>query len=167
LIACFNDGGTLCDALDSIVEPEPVAVDDGSDDPQTLEVFRSLRAKGKDSPPAECGPFSRADGRRSRDHRTVCGLARRRRRHRRRCLVLADALDADSSAGAAWGDIQFGEKPVRQVPDRKLDAWLITYVNTLPCSALIRREALLRAGGCKLRHGYEDWELWMSLAEGG
>jgi hypothetical protein len=30
------------------------------------------------------------------------------------------------------------------VPDRKLDAWLITYVNTLPCRALIGREALLR-----------------------
>jgi hypothetical protein len=67
-----------------------------------------------------------------------------------------------------WGGVQdFGEKTIREALGRDLDPWLITYVNVLPGGALIRREPLLDAGGWKLASGYEDWELWMSLAEKG
>ncbi len=40
-------------------------------------------------------------------------------------------------------------------------------LNELPLSALFRREILLEAGGYQLRDGYEDWDLWMALAERG
>src|SRR4029077_12224070 len=50
---------------------------------------------------------------------------------------------------------------------RTLDPWLITYVNELPADAMVRRETLLAAGGWELRGGYEDWDLWMALAERG
>ena len=32
---------------------------------------------------------------------------------------------------------------------------------------MVRREALLDAGGWELKGGYEDWDLWMALAERG
>jgi hypothetical protein len=37
----------------------------------------------------------------------------------------------------------------------------------MPASLLIRRDALLDAGGWELRGGYEDWDLLMGLAERG
>jgi hypothetical protein len=48
-----------------------------------------------------------------------------------------------------------------------LDPWQISYQNHLPLSSLYRRDALLAAGGWGLVNGYEDWDLWMALAERG
>jgi hypothetical protein len=48
-----------------------------------------------------------------------------------------------------------------------LDAWQITHQNDLPLSALYRRRAVIEAGGWALRDAFEDWDLWMSLAERG
>jgi glycosyltransferase involved in cell wall biosynthesis len=82
--------------------------------------------------------------------------------------ALADALDADPEAAVAWGDVQnFGDDRTYRRLGRTLDPWLITYVNELPADAMVRRETLLAAGGWELRGGYEDWDLWMALAERG
>ena len=80
--------------------------------------------------------------------------------------ALAAELDRDHSQMLAWGDYQlFGDRSYRQETARELDPWQITYQNDLPSSALIRRSALLAAGGWRKSGGYEDWDLWMSLAE--
>jgi hypothetical protein len=47
-----------------------------------------------------------------------------------------------------------------------LDPWQISYQNDLVHS-LIRRSALEEVGGWVPFDGYEDWNLWMSLAERG
>src|SRR5262249_51745270 len=41
------------------------------------------------------------------------------------------------------------------------------YVNTIPVASLIRRSALLEAGGWRMGSGYEDWDLWLAVAEQG
>src|SRR5207253_1795663 len=43
--------------------------------------------------------------------------------------------------------------------------WLITYINTMSVLSLIRRDALLAAGGWRSGVLHEDWDLWMSFAE--
>jgi hypothetical protein len=48
-----------------------------------------------------------------------------------------------------------------------LDPWEITFQNHLPIGSLYRRSALLDVGGWQFHGGYEDWDLWMSLAERG
>jgi hypothetical protein len=49
-----------------------------------------------------------------------------------------------------------------------LDPWLLTYRSTLPGTSMVRRESLLAAGGWQLdAGGYEDWDLWMAMAERG
>src|SRR4051812_40232126 len=81
---------------------------------------------------------------------------------------LAGALDADGGLAVAWGDQQlFGDSTLRSPRARTLDPWAITHVNGLPVSSLVRRDDLLAAGGWQLRGGYEDWDLWMALAERG
>src|SRR5712691_7353690 len=49
VIACFDDGATLREAVDSARAQEPVelvVVDDGSTDAGTLDVMRGLEAEG-------------------------------------------------------------------------------------------------------------------------
>jgi glycosyltransferase involved in cell wall biosynthesis len=80
---------------------------------------------------------------------------------------LADVLDEDPRLGMVWGDHQtFGEVEFRQRRAETLDPWAITHVNRLT-EGLIRREALFDADGWELSVGYEDWDLYMGLAEKG
>jgi GT2 family glycosyltransferase len=80
---------------------------------------------------------------------------------------LADALDAEPEAALAWGDIEtFGSLSLRVRGAPALDPWHITYVSEISGCSLIRRDALHEAGGWQIA-GYEDWDLWMSLAERG
>src|SRR5262249_43087728 len=82
--------------------------------------------------------------------------------------ALADALDADESAVAAWGDTCFFgdvEARVRSAP--QIDPWRLTFVNEHPTTGMFRRGPLLEVGGWTFTGGYEDWDLGMALAERG
>src|SRR5438045_2145281 len=80
----------------------------------------------------------------------------------------SSAHAADPGAVMAWGDVHvWGDVDTRLAPGRQLDPWQIAYLNTLPVASMVRRSALLSVGGWQLRHGYEDWDLWMAFAERG
>jgi hypothetical protein len=83
--------------------------------------------------------------------------------------TLADALDEAPEALAAWGDVRtFGLTKVTIPAVPTLDPWLVTYTNAITGAvALFRRDDFLAAGGWQLRDGFEDWDLWMALAERG
>jgi glycosyltransferase involved in cell wall biosynthesis len=173
IVTCFNDGETLAETVASIragaEEAELVIVDDGSTDDRTLQALSKLKEDGMhvihqpNSGPAAAGmagvgataaPYvMRFDA----DDLLEPGAAD----------ALADALDREAAVAAAWGDMQtFGLTDFRVPGVPALDPWLITYTNCLPGpGALYRRGALLAAGGWQLRDGFEDWDLWMSLAE--
>jgi hypothetical protein len=70
----------------------------------------------------------------------------------------------------AWGGAcAFGDAPggtdrgVRSGPD----PWRITYSNPFSYCAMFRRDALEDAGGWSMPGSYQDWDLWMALAERG
>jgi glycosyltransferase involved in cell wall biosynthesis len=173
VIPCFNDGATLRETLDSIDEAEPlelVVVDDGSDDPATLEVLASIDAAGVRVVHQENAGLAaaRMAGVAATTAPYVTALDADDLEAPGALAALADALDAHPEAAVAWGDVQnFGDDRTYRRLARTLDPWLITYVNELPADAMVRREALLEAGGWQLRGGYEDWDLWMALAERG
>jgi glycosyltransferase involved in cell wall biosynthesis len=173
VIPCFNDGATLRETLASIDEPEPielVVVDDGSDDPDTLEVLANVAAGGVRVVRQENAGLAsaRMAGVAATSAPYVSALDADDLEAPGALTALADALDAHPEAAVAWGDVQnFGEDTTYRRLGRTLDPWLITYVNELPADAMVRREALLDAGGWELRGGYEDWDLWMALAERG
>ena len=81
---------------------------------------------------------------------------------------LCGVLDAHPDVVAAWGSVgHFGALAYAQRSRAWLDPWQVSYQNHLPLSALYRREAVLEAGGWQFQGGYEDWDLWMALAERG
>jgi glycosyltransferase involved in cell wall biosynthesis len=174
VIPCFNEGEPLRQAAGSVLDDggadERVVVDDGSTNELTLAILRDLEQEGfrvihqENNGPsaavmagvaATSAPFVfRLDS----DDILVPGAIG----------ALADALDANPDAAAAWGDLEtFGLTKYRAPSSPVLDPWLVTYVNVLPSCSLFRRSALLAIGAGQSRLGLDDWDLWMSLAEGG
>ncbi|HEV7614845.1 MAG TPA: O-antigen ligase family protein [Solirubrobacterales bacterium] len=172
VIPCFNDGATVGAAVESTYGQEPcevVIVDDGSDDPATLRVLELLERAGTRVVRQENRGLSAARIRGvietdapyiqplDADDMLAPGALRR----------LADVLDREPSLGMAWGDQRvFGEIELTQRRASTLDPWAITYSNRLT-EGLIRRKALFDAGGWELSVGFEDWDLYMGLAECG
>ena len=174
IVPCFNDGATIEDAVASArvqdVPVEILVVDDGSDDPATLEVLERLEADGVGVlRRANGGPSAaRMAGVHASDAPYVLPLDADDVLAAGALRLLRDALDDDPSAAAAWGRVRhFGAANFVQGSAPGLDPWQITYYNHLPLTALYRRRAILDVGGWEFPGGYEDWDLWMSLAERG
>ncbi|MGN6429627.1 MAG: glycosyltransferase family 2 protein [Gaiellaceae bacterium] len=175
VIPCFNDGEMLESAVASAetqdVAPEIVVVDDGTTDPATLALLWQLDGRGIQviHQPNQGPAPARMAGVRATDADYVFALDADDMLAPGGLRRLGEVLDRHAEAAAAWGAVQtFGE--VEFVGDRSppsLDPWEITFQNHLPIGALYRRSALLDVGGWNFPGGYEDWDLWMSLAERG
>jgi thioredoxin reductase len=146
---------------------ELVVVDDGSDDPATLETLDALRAEVLVIRQENRGlAAARMTGVHATSAPYVFALDADDRLLAGALTDLADALDRDPAAAAAWGDTRFFGDVNRVVGTaRTIDPWRITFVNELPAAALFRRDVLNATGGWKLAEACEDWELWMDLAE--
>jgi glycosyltransferase involved in cell wall biosynthesis len=173
VVPCYDDGGTLGDALRSLEGQEAhelVVVDDGSADPGTVQVLADLERIGvRIVHQANAGlSAARMAGVAATSARYVLPLDADDALAPGAVAALADALDGRPEAAMAWGDVEiWGEFDLQVRIGRRLDPWLVSHLNTLPVTSLVRRSALLEVGGWQLRHGYEDWDLWMSFAEAG
>ncbi|HUH14396.1 MAG TPA: glycosyltransferase family 2 protein [Gaiellaceae bacterium] len=172
VIPCFDDGATLREAVASLRSEEPhelVVIDDGSTDPGTRQVLDELAGGGVQVIRQENAGLSaaRMAGVRATSAPYVFPLDADDLLVPGALGALADALDREPGAKLAWGDVEiFGDFDGRVAGARAFDAWQLTYVSEIPVASLIRRDALVEAGGWQLR-GYEDWDLWMAFAERG
>jgi glycosyltransferase involved in cell wall biosynthesis len=173
VIPCFNDGKLLPETLTSLQEPEPlevVVVDDASTDPHTRDVLAKVERSGTRVMRHEVNQHlsaARMTGVAATSAPYVFNLDSDDHAVPGALSALADLLDADPGAAVASGDYEeFGSHELlRAIPDA-LDPYRVAYVNEYPPCALFRRSALLAAGGWRVGlHGYEDWDLWMSLAQ--
>jgi glycosyltransferase involved in cell wall biosynthesis len=84
---------------------------------------------------------------------------------------MADVLEREREAAACVGDIvEFGEHLVLRETPARLDPYRVAFTNEYPITALFRRAAIEAAGGWRRlgdHQGYDDWNLWMGLAERG
>ena len=174
VIPCFDDGATVVEAVQSVVAQEAcelVVVNDGSTDPHTLQVLDELveagyhvihqRNRGTSAARmtgvwATGAPYVFPI---DADDAVLPGAL----------TTLADMLDSRAEVAAAWGSVRLFGEVERQERGRAgtLDPWRITYFNNLPYASLLRRDALLAVGGWSLPGAFQDWDLWMALAEAG
>lgn len=174
IIPCYNDGATVGNAVESARVQNPaeiVIVNDGSTDPLTQHVLSTLSQAGAhviDQPNAGLA-LARMRGVQETSAPYIMALDADDEIAPGALARMAAALDKDPALDVVWGDIErFGAAGHKIHPKAKiLDPWRITYVNELVASTLIRRASLLEAGGWSLREPYEDWDLWMSMAERG
>jgi peptidoglycan/xylan/chitin deacetylase (PgdA/CDA1 family) len=175
IIPCFNDGVLAREAVASVLGGEPVevvVVDDASTDPETATALDALRA----------------DGVRVIRHDVNQGLSAARRTGLAATTApyvfpldsddlmvegalerLADRLDGAPRAVATWGDVvEFGTRDRRGIMPLRLEGFRVAFRNDYPVCSLFRRDALERVGAWQDvggMVGYEDWNLWMTLAE--
>jgi hypothetical protein len=81
---------------------------------------------------------------------------------------MADRLDEHPEAAVCYGDYEEFEAVdrVRTVP-ATIDPFRLAYTNEYPVTALFRRSVLESVGAWHEIDAYEDWHLWMTLAERG
>src|SRR6185503_976475 len=176
VIPCFNDGLTVGEAVASALdhqEPcELVVIDDGSTDEDTLARLEELERDGVRvvHQPNSGLSAARMAGVAATTARYVYPLDADDVLSPGALARLADALDANPEAAVAYGDVEmFGEADTFfDNRTTQIDPWQITYLSNIPGTSMLRRTALLDAGGWQLNQGgYEDWDLWMSFAERG
>jgi glycosyltransferase involved in cell wall biosynthesis len=175
VIPCYDDGRLVLEAIGSIEESEPVdviVVDDGSAATETVNVLDRLTAEGTN--------VIRLEENRGLSNARNTGLRAARTPYvfpldaddlavPGALAAMADKLDAAPEAAVCFGDyLEFGDHEVLRAVPLQLDAFRLAYVNEYPVASLLRRSVVLSLGGWRtIRPGYEDWDLWLSLAEHG
>ena len=177
IIPCFNDGRLALEAVASVDEREPVelvVVDDASTEAETATALDALRARGVTVVRHEVNrglSAARRTGLAATTAPYVFPLDSDDLLVRGALKRLADRLDTDPGAAAAYGDTQeFGTRSRLDTKPVALDAYRVAFRNRYPVCSLFRRVALVAAGAWQDvggMVGYEDWALWMTLAERG
>jgi glycosyltransferase involved in cell wall biosynthesis len=178
IVTCHEEGPLVADAVHSIQESEPVeivVIDDASREDATHRTLDRIEEEGI--------RVIRLENNGGVAAARMVGLA-----ETTAPLVvpldgddlvepgvlsdMADRLDATPGAVACVGDLlEFGDSEVlRAVPER-LDPYRVAYTNEYPITAVFRRECLEEVDGWRRpqtgQQGYEDWGLWMDIAERG
>jgi glycosyltransferase involved in cell wall biosynthesis len=174
VIPCYNDGALVGEAVSSVQgsdDVEVVVVDDGSTDPDTRRVLDGLSQQGLAVLHQDNAGLSaaRMAGVSATTAPYVYDLDADDLAGPDALAKMADLLDASPEAAVCYGDYEeFGESRLLRLVPRKIDPYRLAYTNEYPVTALFRRSALEAAGGWRhLGAGYEDWGLWMTLAERG
>jgi glycosyltransferase involved in cell wall biosynthesis len=174
VIPCYRDGELAAEAVESVQEREPVelvVVDDGSDDAATKAVLAQLETRGVRVVRHETNlglPEARRTGVRVTSARYLFPLDSDDLAVPGMLGLMADRLDGDPAAVVCFGDYaEFGSHELIRAVPAQIDAYRIAYTNEYPVSALFRRTVLEEIGAWKPIGAYEDWHLWMTLAERG
>jgi glycosyltransferase involved in cell wall biosynthesis len=177
LTPCHGEGRLIADAVRSVQEDEPVeivVVDDASPDAATQATLDELEGGGirvvrlqqnvgvgharTEAFEATTAPYVYPL---DADDLALPGVLAR----------MADRLDADPGAAACVGDVvEFGDTDVLRLTPARLDPYRVALTNEYPITALYRRTAVAAVGGWRPfyeHQGYEDWHVWMGLAERG
>ena len=173
VVPCFNDGATVGETVDSIREDEPleiIVVDDGSTDAPTIALLDRLSAEGRiqlvRQPNGGVAAALRA-GFEAAATEYVFVLASDDLADAGALAALADALDGSPRHDFAYGhshhfgDVDFVRRAAPWNP------WILLYSNLWEATCLFRRGSVNAVGGFPSNSGYEDWDLFMALAENG
>jgi glycosyltransferase involved in cell wall biosynthesis len=178
IVPSYNAGELVRAAVASVAEPAPVelvVVDDASPDAASRAVLDELEARGtrvlrlkRNGGPSAARMAGLAATTApyvfplDADDLAVPGMLTR----------AAGRLDAAPDAVACAGDYEeFGTASGLRGTPAVLDPFRVAFNNDYPITALFRRSALAAVGGWRDplpgQRGYEDWNLWMALAEHG
>ncbi len=170
VIPCYNDGDFLLEAIQSLDERiaiEKLIIDDGSTDPTTLRILSVVQTQGWRVVHQENRKLAGAV-QRGIDETTAPYFFRLDADdllNPGALEQLVEALDRDPEAGFAFGDFEFfGEQEgIWRAPP--FDPWMVIYGNFWSPSVCFRRSTLGLVGGYQRGWYYEDWNMYMSLAQ--
>jgi len=179
VIPCFNYGRFLGEAITSVHgqeggAPRVIVVDDGSDDPETLQVLDALPEGTELVRQANGGlAAARNAGVRASQTPLVMALDADDMLPPRALRALKEGLERDLNAGYAYGIMKFFGDWSGDIVMPGWDPYRLLYRHTIGPTALTRRALFDDIGGWDTEiakaivMGYEDWEFWLhALARG-
>src|ERR1700722_7726663 len=173
IIPCYNDGALAAEAVATAqaTDVEVVAVNDGSTHTDTRRVLDDLAGPGVTIVHQDNAGLSaaRMAGVRATTAPYIYNLDADDLAAPGALQAMASRLDAEPEAAVCYGDyLEFGDSELVRVVPPTIDPYRLAYTNEYPVTALFRRSALEAVGGWRpVGAGYEDWGLWMTLAERG
>lgn len=173
IIPCYNYGRFVSNAVNSVLvqtlqDFEIIVVDDGSTDPETVEVLDRLdfpkvtllRQTNAGLPSARNAGIKQARG------HYICCLDADDTLEPTYLEKCVGALESNPGIGLAysWLELYGDESGYWETADLDPERLLLT--NHIIVSAVFRRADWQRSGGYspEMRGGYEDWEFWLRLA---
>ncbi|MEA3503278.1 MAG: glycosyltransferase family A protein, partial [Actinomycetota bacterium] len=176
VIPCFNDGPYLDDSIRSVFNQtltsfEVIVVDDGSTDPDTIDTIDELPwSRTRVIHQANQGlSAARNAGMTAARGTYVVPLDADDELEPRYLERMVEALEADPSAAfAACRARLFEDIDTVWIP-RPYNPYQLLLSNSIVGCVLLRRDVYLAVGGYDetMRHGNEDWELWIRLMAAG
>ncbi|HEY5895151.1 MAG TPA: glycosyltransferase [Chthoniobacterales bacterium] len=177
IIACYNEGKMMLEAIASAESNnrgrhEIIVVNDGSTDPDTLEVLKGVEQRGiRVIHQANARlPGARNTGIRHARGRYILPLDADNRLRPEYIDRGIDILDAQPSIDVVYGDpVFFGEWSGRKRVN-EFDLRYLISGNYIDACAVFRKSAWERVGGYDENipgGGAEDWDLWVRLGVSG
>jgi glycosyltransferase involved in cell wall biosynthesis len=175
VIPCFNDGRFLGEAVASAlacVDPrcEVIVVDDGSDEPATLEALDEVRGTAVTvlERPHRGPGAARNAGIEAASGRFILPLDADNRLRPRYAALGCELLDRDPGIAIVYGDAElFGERTGIRRP-RAFELERLLRGNYIDTCAVFRREVWEQTGGYATAViSWEDWSFWLAAAEAG
>ncbi|HPZ09423.1 MAG TPA: glycosyltransferase [Candidatus Eremiobacteraeota bacterium] len=173
IIPCYNYGKYLEEAIDSVLNQtfqnfEIIVVDDGSSDPETIEILnklnkpktRLIRQKNQKLPSARNNGIKRATG------KYICCLDaddKLKPTYLEKCILRLERENTDlcTSLQENFGD-----------STSTLDPGVFSIENLMnnncaTVSSIFKKEIWKKAGGYNkhMVQGYEDWDFWIKIAK--
>lgn len=177
IITCYNYGQYLDEALDSVYNSnydnfEVIIVNDGSDDINTIDKLNDIKKRGYKNLSILDQDNSGVVKARNNGFKLSTGgyvvfLDADDKIDRNYISKCAQALDSNPSISFVYTDsIFFNEKKQVKIFNLEYNFYSLLFRNYIPITSMIRREAFSSVGGYK-QCNYEDWELYINLAENG
>jgi len=172
VIPCFNQGAFLPEAIESVhaqtyPNVECVVVDDGSTDPQTVDVLAEFRRRGIRvvSQENQGLPSARNAGVRATDTDFFVPLDADDRLHPRFIERLLGPLLENPGLGYCYSYVQLFGAEDRLWRCPAYDPHRLLIENLSNPAAVVRRAAFDEVGGYHpdMVHGFEDWDFWIAL----
>ena len=172
IIPCYNHGRYLDESIGSVLDQtfkdlEIIVVNDGSTDPETLDILDLLNRKGCRvlHTPNQGPAAARNTGISSCRSDYILPLDADDRISPDFIREAVTVLDADPLLGVVYGRVRFfGEaEGVWEQPEFSPGRLLIE--NMIVATAVFRRKDWLAVGGYRavMKEGWEDWDFWLSL----
>lgn len=176
IIPCYNLGCYLPEAIESVLKQdfdqfEIVVVDDGSTDPQTLDILNKysdhgvmvLKTTNHGPSVARNKGISHAGG------KYILPLDADDKLAPDFIKMASEILDGHPDVGIVYGQVElFGSNSgLWKLPEFSPERLL--FDNMIVATAMFRREDWISVGGYSRRmvYGWEDWDFWLSLVEYG
>jgi glycosyltransferase involved in cell wall biosynthesis len=174
IIPCFNLGLYLGEAIESVrdqtfQELEIIVVDDGSTDPETIDILQQLTVEGvmvvrvRNQGPSA----ARNEGIQMASGEYILPLDADDLIAPTFLEHAVDFLDHNSEVGIVYGTVELFGDAQGPWPQPQFSVETILFENMIVASAVFRRDDWKLVGGYRLKmvYGWEDWDLWLSIVD--